>query len=74
MSEKDQSTEKRNPSKIAETVTNVTQRLKTLSSSNTKIVIVIVEIFLAIAIFIALVFLVLFGIGIFRDRILGLKF
>ena len=64
MSGKEQSTEKGNPSKIAETVTNATQRLKTLSSSNKKIVIVIVEICLAIAIFIALVFLVLSGIGI----------
>lgn len=64
MSEKEQSAGKRNPSKIAATMTNVIQRLKTLSSSNKKIVIVIVEICLAIAIFIALVFLVLFGIGI----------
>ena len=64
MSEKEQSIEKRNSSKIAGTVTNVLQRLKSLSSSNKKIIIVIVEICLAIAIFIALVFLVLFGIGI----------
>ena len=64
MSEKEQSAGKGNSSKIATTVTKVIQRLKTLSSSNKKIVIVIIEICLAIAIFIALVFLVLFGIGI----------